>query len=429
MNMFTSSSKNSDDSLKASYNISLLIAKAGKPHTIREELILSAVKEVIKTVLHKSPEQVIKSIPLSDNSVQRRVDKMAENVEETLSKMLMTTEFSLQLDESTLPGNESLLLAYVRFIKGGSLCQELLFAHLLETDTKGELMYRAVADYFQKKSIPRTNIISYATDGAPSMVGRHRGFLSYLKKAVLKVLPVHCVIHRQHLVTKNLSEKLHEFLSTVITAVKKIKANALNSQLFHQLCIENDEDFQCLLHHTEVRWLLKGNCLKRFYTLFNSVLDFFQESNPELYDKLKLIKTDIAYLPEMFSKFNEANLQLQGDKTSLIKAKSALSAFLSKLQLYSRNLGRREFRQFPCLSDFEKKTGVKDDDIAVYCAHLAELHRDMSVRFNDLFSLEIPGWVIDPFTEPSTEVPTHLEEEVVSLQNDEDLKPKFKTSY
>ena len=62
MNMFPSSSKKSDDGLKASY-ISLLIAKAGKPHIIGEELILLAVKEVIKTVLHKSPEQVIKSIP------------------------------------------------------------------------------------------------------------------------------------------------------------------------------------------------------------------------------------------------------------------------------------------------------------------------------------------------------------------------------
>ena len=121
----------------------------------------------------------------------------------------MTTEFSLQLDESTLPGNESLLLAYVRFIKGGSLCQELLFARLLETDTKGESVYQTVEDYFQKKSIPLTNIISCATDGAPSMVGRHRGFLSYLKKAVPKVLTVHCVIHQQHLVAKNLSEKLH----------------------------------------------------------------------------------------------------------------------------------------------------------------------------------------------------------------------------
>ena len=69
---------------------------------------------------------------------------MAENVKESPSKMLMTTEFSLQWDESTLPANESLFIAYVRLIKGGSLCQELLFARLMETDTKGESVYRAV---------------------------------------------------------------------------------------------------------------------------------------------------------------------------------------------------------------------------------------------------------------------------------------------
>ena len=336
--------------------------------------------------------------------------------------MLMTTEFSLQLDESTLPGNESLLLAYVCFIKGRSLCQELLFVRLRYQRRINGTSCRGLFPE-KKHSTYKPHLMCYRW--RPSMVGRDRGFLSYLKKAVSKVLTVHCVIHRQHLVAKNLSEKLYESLSTVITAVNKIKANALNSRLFHHLCIENEEDFQCLLLHTEVRWLSKGNSLKRFNILFNSVLDFFQESNPDLYDKLISSKTDIAYPTEMFSKFNEVNLLLQGDETSLIKAKSALSAFLSKLQLYSRNLGRREFRQFPCLSDLEEKTGVKDDDIAVYCAHLAELHRDMSVRFNDLFS----GWVIDPFTEPSTEVPTHLEKELVSLQNDEDLKPKFKTSY
>ena len=126
----------------------------------------------------------------------------------------------------------------------------------------------------EKKSIPLTNIISCATNGAPSMVGCHRGFISYLKKTIPKVLTVHRVIHRQHLVAKNLSEKLHESLSTVITAVNKIKVNALNSRQFLQLCIENNEDFQCLLLHTE------GNCLKRFYTLFNSVLDFFSRIQP-----------------------------------------------------------------------------------------------------------------------------------------------------
>ena len=69
-NMFASTSPQSTDSLCASYNISLLIARSGKSHTIGEELLLPAVREVLHTVVHKSPDQ-IKAIPLSGNSVQR----------------------------------------------------------------------------------------------------------------------------------------------------------------------------------------------------------------------------------------------------------------------------------------------------------------------------------------------------------------------
>jgi len=43
---------------------------------------------------------------------------------------------AMQLDESTLPGNELLLLAYVRFVKRERLVQELLFARQLEADKK-----------------------------------------------------------------------------------------------------------------------------------------------------------------------------------------------------------------------------------------------------------------------------------------------------
>ena len=50
--MFASSSQQSVDGLLASYNLSLMIAKKGKPLTIGEELILPAVKEVLNTVLH-----------------------------------------------------------------------------------------------------------------------------------------------------------------------------------------------------------------------------------------------------------------------------------------------------------------------------------------------------------------------------------------
>lgn len=79
--------------------------------------------------------------------------------------------FGLQLDESTLPGNESLLLAYVRLINDGNLVEDLLFAKLLEIDTKGETVYRVLEKCLHDNDIPITNIIACATDGAPPMRG------------------------------------------------------------------------------------------------------------------------------------------------------------------------------------------------------------------------------------------------------------------
>ena len=59
-----------------------MIAKKGKHYTISEELILPAVKEVLNTVLHhKTCSSVIKLIPLSNDTVQRRIDEMSADVE------------------------------------------------------------------------------------------------------------------------------------------------------------------------------------------------------------------------------------------------------------------------------------------------------------------------------------------------------------
>ncbi|KFD56631.1 hypothetical protein M514_02307 [Trichuris suis] len=104
---------------------------------------------------------------------------MAMDVEEVLCDLLRRTEFSLQLDESTLPGNEALLLAYVRFIKDEQLTQEFLFARELRTDAKGESTFRVVDQFFKQKAIPLKKIIAVTTDRAPSILGCYRGFVSY----------------------------------------------------------------------------------------------------------------------------------------------------------------------------------------------------------------------------------------------------------
>ncbi|KHJ39946.1 hypothetical protein D918_10008 [Trichuris suis] len=59
---------------------------------------------------------------------------------------------------------------------------------------------------------------------------------------------------------------------------------------------------------------------------------------------------DIAYLADLYFKFNEMNKQLQSNEQNLIKTKVVISAFLSKLMLFKCNFARGEFCQFPTLA-------------------------------------------------------------------------------
>ena len=152
-----------------------------------------------------------------------------------------------------MPGNESLLLGYVRFVHDGVLYEQLAISLSLNTDTRGETVFQEVKTYFETNAIPLINIIACATDGAPSIMGRYRKFNAFLKSANPGALICHCVIHQQHLVAKNISDRLNQSLKIVIKTVNKIKAHALNTRLFKLLCNENDKAFERLLLHTDVR--------------------------------------------------------------------------------------------------------------------------------------------------------------------------------
>uniref|UniRef100_UPI00358FF319 protein FAM200C-like n=1 Tax=Myxine glutinosa TaxID=7769 RepID=UPI00358FF319 len=222
--MFKAGQKLVDKGLEASYKLSLVIARSGK----------------------------------------RRIDEMASDVEDTLCSELRSTHFAIQLDESTLRDSEALLLCYVRFIRDQEMVEEMLFVRSLQADTKGSSIFQTLEKYLTDKNIPMANILACATDGAPVMAGRQRGFIALLKNQVPSMFAIDCVVHCLHLVAKALSTRLHTSLQTVIKAVNKIKVSSLHDRLFRQLCQENDEAFERLLLHTEVRWLSKGACLTRF---------------------------------------------------------------------------------------------------------------------------------------------------------------------
>ncbi|GFQ78049.1 SCAN domain-containing protein 3 [Trichonephila clavata] len=104
-------------------------------------------------------------------------------------------------------------------------------------------------------------------------------------------------------------------------------------------------------------------------------------------------KSDTAYQVDLYKLFNDVCLQLRGDDLNLIKTKYSVAAFVSKLLLYKRNFGRREFNNFPYLS----AVSFKHDDLLLYCQHLENIHSDFKERFQDILNMDIPDWVLEPF--------------------------------
>ena len=257
--MMTNCSEQVGRGLLASYKVSYLIAKCGKPHTVEENLIIPAVKEIM-SIMFFNVVGIISNIPLSNNSVSRRIDKMADKITGTLVAELKSTKFALQVDKSMLRGNEALLLGYVRYMtKNDEIQEELLFSESLTADTKGSTIFKTLEKFFKDKQIPQTNVIACATDVAPAMIGRHREFIQHMKSATPGIIAIHCIIHRKHLVAKHLSAELHESLQVFVKVVNKIKTSTLNDRLFRKLCQDKDEQFQRLLMHTEIT---VDGCLK-----------------------------------------------------------------------------------------------------------------------------------------------------------------------
>jgi len=200
-------------------------------------------------------------------------------------------------------------------------------------------------EYLQEQNINLENVTAVATDGAPAMVGRYRGFATLLKQKVPHVT-IHCVLHRTHLVAKKLSGELHEALMICIRSINKIKAHPLNSRVFAKLCEKNDETTNRLLMHTEVRWLSRGDSLQRLVDVFDSTMEFLGEVAPLLCHELKKCKKHFLYLADIYSKFNEIQKCLQGRDVTVIQARTIIMGFQVKLGLFKNSLDRRDYKYF-----------------------------------------------------------------------------------
>ncbi|GFW67875.1 protein FAM200B [Trichonephila clavipes] len=88
--------------LRASLEVFYLIGKTMKPHTIGESLIHPAATKMTSIMHGDKYGNELKTIPLSRDTVSRRISELSRNIEsEVIKRIQNSSVFALQLDETT----------------------------------------------------------------------------------------------------------------------------------------------------------------------------------------------------------------------------------------------------------------------------------------------------------------------------------------
>ncbi len=105
-----------------------------KSHNIGETLIKPCALKMVNLVLGGDNEKKNQQLPLSDNTVPRRIEEMSTDIkEQVISEIKDAGLFALQLDESIDVPSSSQLLAFTRYVHDGKFKEEIIFCHPLET--------------------------------------------------------------------------------------------------------------------------------------------------------------------------------------------------------------------------------------------------------------------------------------------------------
>lgn len=429
----------SKSALLASYQVALRIAKKGKPHTIAEELILPAAQDMVSNMISPDAAKKLSTIPLSNNSVGRRIIEMAQDIKDQLKTKLQKSEyFSIQVDESTDVSSLAQFMCFVRFESDGRVEEDILFCKPLPDQATGEEMFKMFMSATDSLQIDFQKCISICSDGAKAMTGKDSGFVRRMKNVMPNATWVHCFLHRQALATKVMPTELKTVLNETVKSVNFVKSRPLQCRLLSQLCEEMEAQYKCLLLHTEARWLSRGKVFSRVFALRSELKTFFQVANKDLAgffsDNEWLLK--LAYLADIFHHLNDLNVSLQGRDKTILFAQDKVNSFLRKLATWSTRVEKNIFENFELTNELITSLDRSDEDYPdidnlskLVTTHLQGL-REQILSYIPEDQHTGWNWVLSPFNEQAVneaDLNPLIHDKLIELSCDKTLQLSFST--
>ena len=194
--------------LLASYKVSYRIAKWRKPHSIGETLAVAAAIDMIETMFGESYADQLKIIPLADNTVEKRISDISEDLYDQLIEKVKLSSFALQVDEATNVLKDAHLITYVRYVVETDVREDMLFCKPIECNITAREVFKIIDNFSNVNGILWENCVGLCTDEAPSMAGKNAGLQALVQKVAPRAVWAHCMINRQSLVLRDMGKNL-----------------------------------------------------------------------------------------------------------------------------------------------------------------------------------------------------------------------------
>ena len=296
-------------------------------------------------------------MPLSAKTIQDRTSKMAQDItKQQIKDINSAVAYSIACDESKDKSDIEQIALFCRYANSAGTQEELIELIPLKGQTRGQDVCGAVLECLKTKGINTNHLVLVATDGAPSMTGAHKGFVVLLQKSLdRQLLTFHCILHQEALCAQTFPPECTQVVNVVIQIINKIMAKALNHRQFRMLLDEVDSMYSDLLLYNKVRWLSRGEVLKRFVVCLKEVKTFLDSKGlnyPQLEQAEWLEK--LHFIVDMTAHLNTLNTALQGRGRTALHMLEDVLAFERKFTVYARDLQRGTLSHFPCLREFKQ---------------------------------------------------------------------------
>ena len=346
---------------------------------------------------------------------------MSTDIQDTVISFVKQSKmFTMQVDESTDISGKAQLIAFIRFVSDEKISDRFFCCKELKERTTGQDIFDTLTKYLEENELTWKECVGLCTDGAPSMIGSIKGFVSLVKKINSEIITTHCFLHREVLIGKTLNSDLTQVLKEVIEMVNYIKVRPLKSRLFTKLYKEMEANYENFLLHTEARWLSRGKALSRVYELKEEMLAFFSlERQGEFCNLLcdDSWKSKLAYLVDIFDHLNKTNSIMQGRNENLLSSADKMRALQEKLKVWSLRIQEGNSDIFFHFS----KANNKEMVLSVI-KHLKSL-QDKIEKYFPTVSTENYKWVRNTFLPLDTHCILNLkEEELINIRNDGNIK-------